>query len=125
MDVSEEDILTYRLENWARWARERKPRYRGSLFAIMRDLGFKYEEGKKETPIIVDVKDALEIEAAWAKMKDGIEKRLLQEVYGSDEPLWIQCRNAGIRPRKFNYYMRRAKCYLHNILCRDNIRSTD
>lgn len=126
MDESERRILEARLENWSRWAREGKPQGTSSILGIMREAGYKQTEGVKETPIRVDVKDALVIEDAWSRMLESREKRLLQEVYvHPSKPLWIMCRHAGVRQGRYEYHILLAMKMLHNILCRDKLRSSD
>lgn len=126
MDESERRILEARLENWSRWAREGRPQGTSSILGIMREAGYKQTEGVKETPIRVDVKDALIIEDAWSRMLESREKRLLQEVYvHPSKPLWIMCRRAGVRQGRYEYHILLAMKMLHNILCRDKLRSSD
>ena len=122
MDEAERRILEVRLENWSRWSREGKPQGTSSILGIMREAGYQQTEGVKEIPIKIDVVDALEIEAAWSKMLESREKRLLQEVYASpSRPIWITCRRAGIRQGRYEYHMLLAMRMLHNILCRARI----
>lgn len=122
MDEAERRILEARLENWSSWAREGKPRGKSSMLGVMREAGYVPEEGTKECPRIIDINDAVEIEAAWSAMLDSKEKRLLQEAYGNpSRPLWITCRVVGIRPRKYEQHLMLAMRMLHNVLSRDRL----
>lgn len=123
MDEAERRILEARLENWSSWAREGKPCGKSSILGIMREAGYvQEEEGVKERPRIIDIKDAVEIEAAWSRMLESKEKRLLQEAYGNPtRSLWITCRIVGIRPRKYEQHLLLAMRMLHNVLSRDRL----
>lgn len=125
MDEAERRILEARLENWSWWSREGKPQGTSSILGIMREAGYQQTEGVREVPIKIDVVDAMEIEAAWSKMLESREKRLLQEAYASpSRPLWITCRRAGIRQGKYEYHMLLAMRMLHNILCRGKLQAS-
>ena len=126
MDASEKKILEKRLENWGAWAQEGKPRGKSPLLGIMREAGYKPEYGEPERPRIIDIRDAIEIEAAWSVMPESREKRILQEVYGNPKrPLWISCKRSGFRIRGYEYHMSRAMNLLHLILCRGKIPLSD
>ncbi len=72
---------------------------------------------------IINIVDALEIEAAWSTMLESKEKRLLQEAYGNPtRPLWITCRRVGIRPRHYEQHLALAIRMLHNVLSRATLR---
>lgn len=122
MDASEKKILEKRLENWSAWAREGKPVGTSSLLGIMREAGWKPEHGEQEKPRIIDIRDAMEIEAAWSSLADTREKRILQEVYGNPtRPLWASCKKAQVKVRGYEHCMMRAKEWLYNILKRGKI----
>lgn len=122
MDAIEEEILDERLENWSRWAAEKKPQGTSSLLGIMREAGYVPEYGMKERPRIINIKDALEIEGAWRSMPNGPEKRILQLAYGDPSmPVWLMCRKSGFHPRKYEFFMKMAKSHLHSILARATI----
>lgn len=125
MNELERRALESRLENWSAWAREGRPQGRSSMLGVMREMGYKPTEGKRETPRVIDIIDAMEIEAAWRGMLESKEKRLLQEAYGDpSRPLWITCRRVGIRPHQYDRHINLAMRMLHNVLMRAKLQSS-
>ena len=137
MTEDEKLELEARLENWARWSKERKPKAHSSLCDVIRVLRLKYgypeeeAEYKQEYPAPVNYLDALRVEVALSKFprKQYAETqawRLLIDLYTHPStPMGKRCHMHKIRPRQFDDIVNRGKTILYNILKKVDLRYTD
>jgi hypothetical protein len=112
--------LERRLENWGRWSRSGgRAAGTSSTYKVMRALGYRPEYGEEAAPA-VDARDAEVVNAAIASFGRCPETDLLVQVYvyrAADRRR--ACRLAGVRTRKFDFFLQRAYRRLISALYRD------
>jgi hypothetical protein len=113
--------LERRLENWGRWSRPRPPGLPSATWTVMRSLGYRPEYGEEAAPA-VDARDAEAVNAAIASFGRCPETDLLVRVYVyRDADRRRACRYAGVRTRKFDFFLQRAYRRLISVLYRDTM----
>ncbi len=126
LSKSDEDILDERLRNWGRWCATKRHISSNMIFRMMMLYGER-EPGDQvataeESYSPPDIQDALFVNRAWQRLPERppryqIAKRVLVAHYAFPGlPLYVACRQLGLRERDYWELLRLAKYMIFNRL---------